>query len=61
MSKKKKTKKHELILKELKRKLKQNHLYCELNDEEANLYMTGNNRALIDMILFIETKIKSKQ
>jgi hypothetical protein len=56
--KKKKLKKHELILAELKRKLKANHLYCEINDDiTANYYMTGSNRVLIEMIQFIEEKL----
>jgi hypothetical protein len=50
----KKLNKHELILAELKRKLKANHLECNLNDVTANNYMTGSNKVLIEMIYFIE-------
>ena len=50
----KKLKKHEVILAELKRKLKANHLACNLNDITASNYMTGSNRVLIEMIHFIE-------
>jgi len=58
MCKKKKIKKHELILQELKRQLKENHQCINSNNGESSQYMIGCNATLIGMIYFIEKQLK---
>jgi len=47
-------KKHELILKELKRRRNHNITYCNINSCEPTPYMYGANNVIDDMINFIE-------
>jgi hypothetical protein len=47
-------KKHIKVQDELIRIRKNNELYCQMNDCEANDYMQGQNKLIDDMIIFIE-------
>jgi hypothetical protein len=49
-----KTKKHEQILLELKRRRKMNDSYCDLNDCSPTPYMDGSNKIIDVIIDYIE-------
>ena len=51
---KKKIKKKEQILLELKRRRKRNDNYCNLNGDTPTPYMDGSNKIIDEMIEFIE-------
>lgn len=47
-------KKHEEILKELKRRIKSKNQFCEMNDCEPTDYMLGATNEIEELIDFIE-------
>ena len=55
---KNKSKKHEYILLELRRRREMNARYCDLNSCLPSSYMEGSNKIIDDMIEYIENLLK---